>query len=88
MCRLKNFLSTHILRVLYNSLILSHLLKYSNLAWGVKIGRLDKSQKLYLLKAKDLFELNALKLFTNIRKVFHTFLHFKYVFRFLKIARL
>ena len=40
MCRLKNFLPTHILRVLYNSLNLPHL-QYSILAWGFKMGRLD-----------------------------------------------
>ena len=83
MCRLKNFLPTHILCVLYNSLILPHL-QYSILAWGFKMGRLDKLQKravriitcskynshtdplfrkLNILKAKDLFELNVLKLF-------------------------
>ena len=44
MCRLTNFLPTHILRVLYNSLILPHL-QYSILAWGFKMGRLDKLQK-------------------------------------------
>ena len=44
MCRLKNFLPTHILRLLYNSLILPHL-QYSILAWGFKMGRLEKLQK-------------------------------------------
>ena len=44
MCRLKNFLPTHILRILYNSLILPHL-QYSILAWGFKMGRLEKLQK-------------------------------------------
>ena len=88
MCRLKNFLPTHILRVLYNSLILPHL-QYSILAWGFKMGRLDQLQtravriitcskynshtdpifrKLNLLKAKDLFELNVLKLFYKYKK--------------------
>ena len=83
MCRLKNFLPTHILRILYNSLILPHL-QYSILAWGFKMGRLEKLQKravritslskydshtnplfkkLNLLKLKDLFELNVLKLY-------------------------
>ena len=37
MCRLKNFLPTHVLRVLYNSLILPHL-QYSILALGVQNG--------------------------------------------------
>ena len=88
MCRLKNFLPTHVLRVLYNSLILPHL-QYSILGWGFKMGRLDKLQKravriitcskynshtdplfrkLNLLKAKDLFELNVLKLFYKYKK--------------------
>ena len=83
MCRLKNFLPTHVLRILYNSMILPHL-QYSILSWGFKPGRLDKLQKravriisnskynshtdpifkkLNLLKLKDLFELNVLKLF-------------------------
>ena len=44
MCRLKNFLPTEILRILYNSLILPHL-QYSVLSWGFKMGRLDKLQK-------------------------------------------
>ena len=43
-CRLKNFLPTHVLRILYNSLILPHL-QYSILAWGFRMGRLDKMQK-------------------------------------------
>ena len=88
MCRLKNFLPTHVLRILYNSLILPHL-QYSILAWGFRMGRLDKLQKravriitrskynshtdplfrkLNLLKAKDLFELNVLKLFYKYKK--------------------
>ena len=88
MCRLKNFLPTHVLRILYNSIILPHL-QYSILAWGFRMGRLDKLQKravriitrskynshrdplfrkLNLLKAKDLFELNVLKLFYKYKK--------------------
>ena len=88
MCRLKNFLPTHILCVLYNSLILPHL-QYSILASRFKMSRLDKLQKravriitcskynshtdplfrkLNLLKAKDLFELNVLKLFYKYKK--------------------
>ena len=88
MCRLKNFLPTHVLRILYNSLILPHL-QYSILAWGFRMGRLDKLQKravriitrskynshtdplfrkLNLFKAKDLFELNVLKLFYKCKK--------------------
>ena len=87
MCRLKNFLPTDILRILYNSLILPHL-HYSVLSWGFKMGRLDKLQKravriisnsrynshtdplfkkFNLLKLKDLFELNVLKLFYKYR---------------------
>ena len=88
MCRPKNFLPTHVLRILYNSLILPHL-QYSILAWGFRMGRYDKLQKraacittrskynshtdplfrkLNLLKAKDLFELNVLKLFYKYKK--------------------
>ena len=87
MCRLKNFLPTDILRILYNSLILPHL-QYSVLSWGFKMGRLDKLQKravriisnsrynsltdplfgkFNLLKLKDLFQLNVLKLFYKYR---------------------
>ena len=44
MRRLKNFLPTNILRIVYNSLILPHL-QYSVLSWGFKMGRLDKLQK-------------------------------------------
>ena len=76
MCRLKNFLRTHILRLLYNSMILPHL-QYWILSWGFKQKRavriLSNSKynshtdpifkKLNLLKLKDLFELNVLKLF-------------------------
>ena len=87
MCRLKNFLPTDTLRILYNSLILPHL-QYSILSWGFKRGRLEKLQKrtiriisntkynshtdplfkkLNLLKLKDLFELNVLKLFYKFK---------------------
>ena len=86
-CRLKNFLPTDILRILYDSLILPHL-QYSVLSWGFKMGRLDKLQKravriisnsrynshtdplfkkFNLLKLKDLFEQNVLKLFYKYR---------------------
>ena len=44
MCRLKNFLPTHVLRILYNSMILPHL-QYSILSWGFKPGSLEKLQK-------------------------------------------
>ena len=44
MCRLKNFLPGHILRMLYNSLVLPHL-QYSILTWGFKASRLKKLQK-------------------------------------------
>ena len=37
MCRLKNFLPTHVLRILYN-LILPQL-QYSILVWGFRMGR-------------------------------------------------
>ena len=44
MCLLNNFLPKHIPRMLYNSLILPHL-QYFILAWGFKMGRLEKLQK-------------------------------------------
>ena len=44
MCRLKHFLPPHILRTLYNSLILPHL-QYAVLVWGFKSSRLEKLQK-------------------------------------------
>ena len=40
MCRLKNFLPLHVLRILYNSLILPHL-QYGILIWGFCLGRLE-----------------------------------------------
>ena len=44
MCRLKIILPTHILRILYNSLVLPHL-QYAILTRGVKTNRLSKLQK-------------------------------------------
>ena len=44
MCRLKNYLPVHILRLLYNSLVLPYL-QYGILTWGFKIGRIEKLQK-------------------------------------------
>ena len=43
MCRLKTFLPLHVLRILYNSLILPHL-QYGILTWGFCLGRLEKLQ--------------------------------------------
>ena len=40
MCRLKKFLPLHVLRILYNSLILPHL-QYGILTWGFFLGRLE-----------------------------------------------
>ena len=45
MCRLTNFLPLHVLRILYNSLILPHL-QYGILTWEFCLGRLEKLQKL------------------------------------------
>ena len=88
LCRLKNYLPKHILRTLYNSLILPHL-QYSVLTWGFKMGRAELLQKravrviscskynahtdplfkqLNLLKVKDIFDLNALKLFYKLKQ--------------------
>ena len=44
LCRLKNYLPKHILRTIYNSLILSHL-QYAVLTWGFKMGRIELLQK-------------------------------------------
>ena len=44
MCRLKNPPPLHILRILYNSLILPHL-QYGILTWGFCLDRLQKLQK-------------------------------------------
>ena len=44
MNRLKRYLPTKILRVLYNSLILPHL-QYGILSWGFKLSRLSKLRK-------------------------------------------
>ena len=44
MNRLKRFLPTNILRLIYNSLILPYF-QYSILTWGFKVGRLEKLQK-------------------------------------------
>ena len=42
--RLKNFLPAHVLRTLYNTLILPHF-NYSIALWGLKMGRLKRLQK-------------------------------------------
>ena len=44
MCKLKRFLPQNILKILYNSLILSHL-QYCILSWGFKSDRILKLQK-------------------------------------------
>ena len=44
MCRLKNYLPVHILRLLYNSLVLPYL-QYGILTWGFKIRRIEKLNK-------------------------------------------
>ena len=44
MCRLKNHLSVHIIRLLYNYLVLPYL-QYGILTWSFKIGRIEKLQK-------------------------------------------
>ena len=44
MNRIKNFVPAHVLRIIYNSLILPHL-QYSILAWGFYADRLFKLQK-------------------------------------------
>ena len=44
MNKLKNFLPTHVLKLIYNSLILPHL-QYAILAWGFKLSRVFKLQK-------------------------------------------
>ena len=44
MNRLKRYLPTKILRVLYNSLVLPHL-QYAILSWGSKLSRLSKLEK-------------------------------------------
>ena len=88
LCRLKNYLPKHILRTLYNSLILPHL-QFFVLTWGFKMGRVELLQKravrviscskynahtdplfkqLNLLKVKDMFDLNALKLFYKLNQ--------------------
>ena len=44
MNRLKNYIPGHILRILYNSMVMPHL-QYSILNWGHKHSRLHKLQK-------------------------------------------
>ena len=44
MCRLKRFLPTRILKLMYTSLILSYI-QFSILTWGFRIGRIEKLQK-------------------------------------------
>ena len=44
LCRLKNYLPKHILRTIYNSLILPHL-QFAVLTWGFKMGRVELLQK-------------------------------------------
>ena len=86
--RLKLFLPTNILRLIYDSLILPYF-QYSILTWGFKVGRLEKLQKravrvianssynahtdplfkkVNLLKVRDIFQLNVLKLYYKCRK--------------------
>ena len=44
MCRLKRFLPTRILKLMYTSLILPYI-QFSILTWGFRIGRIEKLQK-------------------------------------------
>ena len=86
MCRLKNFLPGHILRMLYNSLVLPHL-QYSILTWGFKASRLEKLQKRALriitrskynahteplFKKQNLLKLNDL-FESNVLKLYYKF---------------
>ena len=57
--RLKRYLPSHILRILYNSLVLPHL-QYAVLAWGFKNNRLTKLQK------------RAMRIITNSKYNAHT----------------
>ena len=59
MCRLKNYIPRHILRILYNSMFMPHL-QYSILNWGHKYSRLHKLQK------------RALRIITNSKYNAHT----------------
>ena len=88
MCRLKRFLPTRILKLMYTSLILPYI-QFSILTWGFRIGRIEKLQKrairtianskynahtdplfrrLNLLKVKDIFMLNILKMYYKFQK--------------------
>ena len=58
-CRLKNYLPGHILRILYNSMLMPHL-QYSILNWGHKNSRLHKLQK------------RAVRIMTNSKYNAHT----------------
>jgi len=44
MCKLKNYIPTQTLLILYNTLVLPHL-NYGILAWGIKCCKLEKIQK-------------------------------------------
>ena len=59
MNRIKNFVPAHVLRIIYNSLILPHL-QYSLLAWGFYADRLFKLQK------------RAMRIITNSKYNAHT----------------
>ena len=59
MNRIKNFVPAHVLRIIYNSLILPHL-QYSILAWGFYADRLFKLQK------------RAMRIITNSKYHAHT----------------
>ena len=87
MNRLKRYLPTKILRVLYNSLILPHL-QYAILSWGSKLSRLSKLQKKAtrviacskfnahtepLFKSLKLLKLEDL-LYLNVLKLYYKFL--------------
>ena len=88
MNRLKRYLPTKILRVLYNSLILPHL-QYAILSWGSKLSRLSKLQKRVtrvitcskfnahtklLFKSLKLLKLEDL-LYLNVLKLYYKLCH-------------
>ena len=87
MKRLKNFLPTYVMKILYNSLITSHL-SYGILLWGKDIKRLNKLQKWavrtmvngkYNQHTDPIFKKHNIIKIADIRKVAIIKFHHKYL---------
>ena len=61
MCRLKNILPTHVLRILYKSMILPHL-QYSMLSWGFRNEQFESYQTVNTIPTQIPFSRNGIYL--------------------------